>query len=180
MYGTVPIVHETGGLKDSVRPYSDFDGVGDGFSFSSYQGKALYLAIFSALNKVYFGDKETFRLLRRRCMKKDFSWVRSAQRYDQMYAEIAPAEIGEPIPFEEAFSQLKVAYEAVDAENLRNRPQEFTPGWRRVVQIRVTGRARGVLYVEFADEHIHIVPSEYHGADAYVTGSFDQLLTSCF
>ena len=84
-YGTVPIVHETGGLKDSVRPYSDFDGVGDGFSFSAYQGKSLYLAILSAL-KVYFGDKETFALLRRRCMEKDFSWAKSAQQYNLMYA----------------------------------------------------------------------------------------------
>ena len=48
-YGTVPIVHETGGLKDTVRPYSDFDGIGDGFSFNEYSAKALMLAIDAAI-----------------------------------------------------------------------------------------------------------------------------------
>lgn len=55
-YGTVPIVHETGGLKDSVRAYKDFDGIGDGFAFSYYQAKDLYLAISEAV-KLYFGDE---------------------------------------------------------------------------------------------------------------------------
>ena len=60
-------------------------------------------------------------------------WARSVQQYNRMYMEIAPAEIGEPVPFDEAFAQLKAAYEAVGAENLRNRPEEFTRGgvaWR--------------------------------------------------
>ena len=174
-YGTVPIVHETGGLKDSVRPYSDFDGVGDGFSFSIYQGKALYLAILSAV-KVYFGDEDTFMLLRRRCMEKDFSWTRSAEQYQRMYMEISDGETGDPIPFEEAFLQLKAAYEAVDAENQAKKHDLFTPGWRRAVQIQVTGRSEGVLYVEFDDGRLRIVPGEHEGADAYVTASFDQLL----
>lgn len=174
-YGTVPIVHETGGLKDSVRPYSDFDGVGDGFSFSAYQGKSLYLAILSAL-KVYFGDEATFALLRRRCMEKDFSWTKSAGQYERMYTEIAGGEAGEAIPFEEAFARLKAAYEDVDAENRRKHYELFTRGWRRTIQFQLTGRASGVFYVEFADDRLSIVPSEYRGADAYVTASFDHLL----
>ena len=65
-YGTVPIVHETGGLKDSVRAYKDFDGIGDGFAFSDYQAKDLYLAISEAV-KLYFGDEAMFDRLRVRC-----------------------------------------------------------------------------------------------------------------
>ena len=174
-YGAIPIVHETGGLKDSVRPYSEFDGVGDGFSFSGYQGKALYLAIFSAL-KVYFGDKKTFALLRRRCMEKDFSWTRSAGQYDRMYMEIAGGGTGEAIPFEEAFKQLKAAYEEVDRDNHARHPGIWTPGWRRVIQFQLTGRTSGVFYVEFADEKLSVVASDYRDADAFVTASFDHLL----
>jgi len=158
-----------------VRPYSDFDGIGDGFSFSSYQGKSLYLAILSAL-KVYFGDEETFSLLRRRCMEKDFSWTKSAGQYDRMYTEITDSSAGKTIPFEEAFAQLKAAYEAVDAENHAKRHDLFTPGWRRVIQFQLTGRTSGVLYAEFADEHLTVMPCEYHDADAYVTAGFDHLL----
>lgn len=174
-YGTIPIVHETGGLKDSVRPYSDFDGVGDGFSFSSYQGKSLYLAILSAI-KVYFGDEETFRLLRRRCMEKDFSWTKSAGQYNRMYTEISDSNEGETIPFEEAFAQLKAVYEEIDRANHAKRPGVWTPGWRRVIQFQVTGRTNGVLYAEFANETLTVAPYEYNNADAFVTASFDHLM----
>ena len=97
-YGTVPIVHETGGLKDSVRPYSDFDGIGDGFSFSNYTGKDLYLAILEAV-KLYFGDEEMFAKLRRRCMTKDFSWTKSAAQYNRVYAEICQNSTGDDLSF---------------------------------------------------------------------------------
>ncbi|MBO4218322.1 MAG: glycogen synthase, partial [Erysipelotrichaceae bacterium] len=90
-YGTVPVVHETGGLKDTVRPYSDFDGIGDGFSFSDYNAKALMLAIDEAI-KLYFADRKTFKKLRERCMKKDFSWDKSAQTYIKMYSDIASSQ----------------------------------------------------------------------------------------
>lgn len=174
-YGTIPIVHETGGLKDSVRPYSDFDGIGDGFSFSAYQGKSLYLAILSAI-KVYFGDEKTFALLRRRCMEKDFSWTKSAVQYNRMYTEISDGDAGEAIPFEEAFTQLKAAYEVVDTDNRAKHHGLFTPGWQRVIQFQLTGRVSGVFYVEFANEALKVVPCEYRDADAYVTASFDHLL----
>ena len=78
-YGTVPIVHETGGLKDSVRLYSDFDGQGDGFGFQEYHAKYLYLAVLEAV-RLYLGDEETFRVMRRRCMEKDLSWRKSAEK----------------------------------------------------------------------------------------------------
>ena len=178
-YGTIPIVHETGGLKDSVRPYSEFDGVGDGFSFSTYQGKDLLLAIMSAL-RVYFSDEKTFALLRERCMTKDFSWTRSAEQYERMYGGIFEGEQGETIPYEEAFETLKAAYTELDAENRRRFKQLFSENYHRVVQIRMTGRADGVLYVEFArengEESFRVVPSDYEGADAYITASYDHLL----
>ena len=177
-YGTVPIVHETGGLKDSVRPYSDFDGIGDGFSFSNYQAKDLMLAIMSAL-RLYFCDEETFFLLRRRCMEKDFSWKRSAERYGRMYAEICDGESGAAVPFEEAFAELKEAYVKLDAENRNRYHGIFTENYQRVVQIHVTGRTEGVLYVRFSNEErepFRMEPYSYEGADACVTASFDHLL----
>ncbi len=177
-YGTIPIVHETGGLKDSVRPYSEFDGIGDGFSFSNYQSKDLLLAIMSAL-RVYFCDEETFHRLRRRCMEKDFSWKRSAERYQRMYAEIFDGESGSSIPFDEAFAELKEAYVALDAENRARYHGIFTEDYHRVVQIHVTGRTEGDLYVRFSNEvqePFRMEPYSYEGADAYVTASLDHLL----
>lgn len=178
-YGTIPIVHETGGLKDSVRPYSEFDGVGDGFSFSTYQGKDLLLAIMSAL-RVYFSDEKTFALLRERCMKKDFSWTRSAEQYERMYGSIFEGEQGETIPYEEAFEALKAAYTELDAENRRRFKNLFSENYHRAVQIRMTGRADGVLFVEFANRDgeavFRVEPFGYEGADAYITASYDHLL----
>lgn len=174
-YGTVPIVHETGGLKDSVRPYSDFDGIGDGFSFSNYRGKDLYLAIQEAV-KVYFADEKTFALLRKRCMEKDFSWNKSAQQYNRMYGEIAEGSCGEAIAYEYAFAQLKAAYEALDQENRRKYSAEFKSDYHRILQITMTGRANGTFYVEFEDNQIHVMQYDHHSADAYITASFDHLM----
>ena len=177
-YGTIPIVHETGGLKDSVRSYSEFDGIGDGFSFPEYTSQSLMMSIMSAL-RVYFCDEETFFLLRRRCMEKDFSWKRSAERYQRMYAEIFDGETGNAVLFEDAFAELKEAYVALDAENRERFHSIFTADYQRVVQIHVTGRAEGVLYVRFSNEEqepFRMEPYSYDGADAYVTANFDHLL----
>ena len=174
-YGTVPIVHETGGLKDSVRPYSDFDGIGDGFSFSNYRGKDLYLAIQEAV-KIYFADETTYSSIQKRCMRKDFSWTKSARQYTRMYAEIAEDSSGEPIAYEYAFTQLKTAYESLDQENYNNYAEDYTPGYHRVLQITMTGRASGIFYVEFGDGQIQVMPCKHHTADAYITASFDHLM----
>ena len=175
-YGTVPIVHETGGLKDSVRPYSDFDGIGDGFSFVNYSGKALYQAVLAAV-KLYFGDAETFRLLRNRCMKKDFSWDKSAGRYQRMYSDIAdtdPAPGG--LSFEEAFAALKPIYENLYAEYLNRHGAELPEDYRRVIQIQITGRGAGFFYLEFTKHGLLAVPCDYHDADAWIACSFDNLM----
>ncbi len=174
-YGTVPIVHETGGLKDSVRGYRSFDGLGDGFSFSPYQSRELLLAIRTAL-KVYFANHETFEVIRRRCMEKDFSWARSAQRYQRMYSEICDEQPGDVLPYSEAFQLLSDAYRALDEENRKYKMAEFQRDYFRSVEITMTGRARGVLSIIFDFEGIHIYPRTMSDADAFVSASFDHLL----
>lgn len=178
-YGTVPIVHETGGLKDSVRPYSDFDGIGDGFSFGHYTPKDLYLAIVQAL-RVYFADKEMFATLRRRCMEKNFSWTKSAGQYQKMYSDIYEGGSAETIPFEEAYAQLKEAYMTLDAENREKYRGAFSAVYHRVIQLNLTGQAVGAVTVQFAQgenvDNFEMAPSSYEGADAIVTASFDHLL----
>jgi len=178
-YGTVPIVHETGGLKDSVRPYRDFDGIGDGFSFSNYQGKDLLLAITEAL-KVYFADEETFAALRERCMRKDFSWTKSAGQYERMYSDIFDGSSGEAIPFDEAFAQLKEVYMALNEEHCKKHRQAFSENYRRVIQLNMTGRGNGSITLTFTHEgdtnSFEIQPVRCDHADAYVTANFDHLL----
>ena len=174
-YGTVPIVHETGGLKDSVRQYRSFDGLGDGFCFSPYQSRELLLAIRQAL-KVYFADKTTFRAIRRRCMEKDFSWAKSAQRYQRMYCEISDEQPGDVLAFNDAYQQLADAYRAADEEYRSRRTSPLPSDYFRSVEITMTGRARGTLSVIFDCEGIHIYPRSMSGADAFMIASFDHLL----
>lgn len=174
-YGTVPIVHETGGLKDSVRPYSDFDGIGDGFAFSDYHAKDLLLVIQEAV-RLYFGDSKTFSELRRRAMSKDFSWQKSARQYQRMYTEISDSKEGRTIPFEKAFERLKKAYIKVDAANKKKHPERVDETYHQIIQIRFTGRAEGTIYVEFSQGDIHVEPYSYIGADSYIECSFDNLL----
>lgn len=174
-YGTIPIVHETGGLKDSVRAYSDFDGVGDGFSFMNYSGKFLYQAILQAI-KVYFGQEEVFKTLRKRCMKKDFSWNKSAEEYNRMYGEIYEGAVDKTITFEEAFETLKALYEEIDAEHRAKYKDQFSDDYHRVVEFQITGRGAGVFYVEFTKEKMVVEPYTYEGADAKVAASLENLI----
>lgn len=174
-YGTVPIVHETGGLKDSVRAYKDFDGIGDGFAFSDYQAKDLYLAIQEAV-KLYFADEPMFDKLRRRCMTKDFSWTKSAQQYNRMYDEISDGGSAGDLSFEEAFAQLKHAYEENDRVNKATHAMQVREDYHLTVQIHISGRGAGTMHVRFADGELHVDPVALEHADAYVDCSFDNLL----
>ena len=176
-YGTVPIVHETGGLKDSVRQYRSFDGLGDGFSFSPYQSRELWLAINQAL-KIYFANKEVFNTIRRRCMEKDFSWDKSAQRYMRMYSEIIDEQPGDVLPYNEAFQQLADAYRQRAAEYNEFKQGFFQQGsdYFRSVEITMTGRARGVLSIIYDGDGIHVYPRSMRDADAFVSATFDNLL----
>ena len=175
-YGTVPIVHETGGLKDSVRPYSEFDGIGDGFSFVSYRAKALYLAVQEAV-KLYFGDAEAFYRLGERCMTKDLSWTKSAAMYERMYVDIADVSSDSAeLPFSTAFSRLKRAYGKLYRDSLDAGTLVLPEDFHRAVQIQILGKGSGIFYVEFRDGEAEIVPSTYHGADVNIAASFDNLL----
>ncbi|MBQ3704840.1 MAG: glycogen/starch synthase [Clostridia bacterium] len=178
-YGTVPIVHETGGLKDSVRAYSSFDGVGDGFSFPEYTPDSLMLSIMSAL-RVYFCDEETFALLRRRDMEKDFSWDRSAQRYERMYRRIAVGTDVEQIPYRDAYLQLKAAYVELEKANRKQNMERFPDPYHRVIQVHMTTQTDGFFFLSFQREgencSFQIEPFTFHDADAFISVSFEHLM----
>ena len=175
-YGTVPIVHETGGLKDSVRAYKDFDGIGDGFAFADYTAKDLLLAIQEAV-KLYFSNEEMFDKLRKRCMEKDFSWDKSAQQYQSMYTDICGSTgAGEYISFQDAFDQLKHCYEENDRINRYRHPDIMRKGYHRVIQIEIVGRGAGFFYVEFVDGELKVCPEPRPDAEAFIECSFDNLL----
>jgi starch synthase len=84
-YGTVPIVRETGGLKDTVQPYNEFDGTGTGFSFANYNGEEM-LGVINYAKHIYFNHRGEWDKMVCRGMKTDFSWNSSARQYEGMYS----------------------------------------------------------------------------------------------
>ena len=174
-YGTVPIVHETGGLKDSVRLYSDFDGQGEGFGFQEYSAKYLYLAVVEAV-KLYLGAEDTFSLLRKRCMEKDLSWDLSAQKYQRMYGEICSDKTTERIPFEDGMNTLVELYRKIHEDNCQKHPERIRPGYRRVLQIRMTGRCDGVFSIRISDTGFEAIPRTVSDCDAQIECGYDNLL----
>ncbi len=86
-YGTVPIVRETGGLKDTVEPYNEYEGTGTGFSFANYNAQELLATIRYARN-VYAADGNAWRGIVRRAMGQDFSWDASARAYENLYDQL--------------------------------------------------------------------------------------------
>jgi len=83
-YGTVPIVRETGGLKDTVASYNEDEQSGTGFSFTNYNAHDMLHVIEYAKN-IYYEDKEAWKGIVRRGMEEDFSWIRSASVYMELY-----------------------------------------------------------------------------------------------
>ena len=83
-YGTIPVVRETGGLKDTVWPYNKFEGTGTGFSFSNYNAHEMLGAIDYA-KYVYYNNKREWNKLVDRAMAADFSWKNSAKKYENLY-----------------------------------------------------------------------------------------------
>jgi Glycogen synthase len=86
-YGTVPIVRETGGLKDTVEPYNEYEGKGTGFSFANYNAHEM-LATIRYAKDVYYNRKREWNKIIDRGMAMDFSWNHSAKKYEDMYNEL--------------------------------------------------------------------------------------------
>ena len=86
-YGTVPIVRETGGLKDTVEPYNEYYNTGNGFSFTNYNADEM-LGIINYAKHVYFDMKKGWSDIIERGMKTDFSWNNSARKYEDLYNKI--------------------------------------------------------------------------------------------
>ena len=93
-YGTLPIVRETGGLKDTVQPYNEFTGEGTGFSFSNFNGDEMGDAVFRAA-RLFWDNREAWDQLVTQAMSQDFSWTRSADKYLDLYFFMHP-EIERP------------------------------------------------------------------------------------
>ena len=83
-YGTVPIVRETGGLRDTVEPYNEYESKGTGFSFSNYNAHEMLRTINYARD-VFFNRKREWNKIIDRGMAKDFSWNNSAKKYAELY-----------------------------------------------------------------------------------------------
>ena len=83
-YGTIPIVRETGGLKDTVKPYNEYDGSGTGFSFANYNGDEM-LGVINYSKSVYYDHRGEWDKMVKRGMEADFSWNSSARQYEGMY-----------------------------------------------------------------------------------------------
>ena len=86
-YGTLPIVRETGGLKDTVEPYNEYEGTGTGFSFANYNAHEMLNTIRYA-ESVYYEHKRNWNKMVERAMAADFSWGVSAKKYEALYDEL--------------------------------------------------------------------------------------------
>ena len=83
-YGSLPIVRETGGLKDTVIPYNEFEQTGTGFSFTNYNAHELLNTINYA-KEVFYNQKKNWEDMQMRAMNQDYSWASSAMRYEDLY-----------------------------------------------------------------------------------------------
>ena len=137
-YGTLPIVRETGGLKDTVQPYNEFTGEGTGFSFSNFNGDEMGDAVFRAA-RLFWDNRDAWNQLVTQAMSQDFSWTRSADKYLDLYffmhpeierpaavvdepevvaekAEAEPEVVAEPEPKAEPVVEAPAAVEEPKAE----------------------------------------------------------------
>lgn len=123
-YGTLPIVRETGGLKDTVIPYNEFTGEGTGFSFSNFNGDEMGDAVFRAA-RLFWDNRDAWNQLVTQAMSQDFSWTRSADKYLDLYFFMHP-EIERPaavVDEPEAVAEPVAAEEPKDEE----KPVEAKP-----------------------------------------------------
>lgn len=121
-YGTLPIVRETGGLKDTVIPYNEFTGEGTGFSFSNFNGDEMGDAVFRAA-RLFWDNRDAWNQLVTQAMSQDFSWTRSADKYLDLYFFMHP-EIESPAAVVEPAAEKPAAVEEPKAEE---KPVEAEP-----------------------------------------------------
>lgn len=127
-YGTLPIVRETGGLKDTVIPYNEFTGEGTGFSFSNFNGDEMGDAVFRAA-RLFWDNRDAWNQLVTQAMSQDFSWTRSADKYLDLYFFMHP-EIERPAAVVEAAAKEPVAVaepEAAEEPKAEEKPVEAEP-----------------------------------------------------
>ncbi|WP_343209839.1 glycogen synthase GlgA [Anaerolentibacter hominis] len=86
-YGTLPIVRETGGLKDTVQPYNEYEGTGTGFSFANYNAHEM-LDIIGYAKSIYYNKKKEWNKIIDRAMAEDYSWKQSAEKYADIYRRL--------------------------------------------------------------------------------------------
>ena len=128
-YGTLPIVRETGGLKDTVQPYNEFTGEGTGFSFSNFNGDEMGDAVFRAA-RLFWDNRDAWNQLVTQAMSQDFSWTRSADKYLDLYFFMHPeierpaAVVDEPEVVAEPVVEAPAAAEEPKAEE---KPVEAEP-----------------------------------------------------
>ncbi len=126
-YGTLPIVRETGGLKDTVIPYNCYTGEGTGFSFAHFNGDEMADAVFRAA-RLFWDDRAAFNGLVENAMKADFSWKRSADAYIALYHNLHPEiPMPQPKPEPEPTPETPVEAAAEDAAPVEEPKAEEKP-----------------------------------------------------
>lgn len=126
-YGTLPIVRETGGLKDTVIPYNCYTGEGTGFSFAHFNGDEMADAVFRAA-RLFWDDRAAFNGLVENAMKADFSWKRSADAYIALYHNLHPEiPMPQPKPEPEPTPETPVEADAEDAAPVEEPKAEEKP-----------------------------------------------------
>lgn len=148
-YGTLPIVRETGGLKDTVQPYNEFTGEGTGFSFSNFNGDEMGDAVFRAA-RLFWDNRDAWNQLVTQAMSQDFSWTRSADKYLDLYffmhPEIErpaavvdePEAVAEPVAAEPE-PEPKAEEKPVEAETAKAEPDvkaEVAPGAEAEAEVK--------------------------------------------
>mgnify|MGYP000416304053 CR=1 FL=1 len=127
-YGTLPIVRETGGLKDTVIPYNEFTGEGTGFSFSNFNGDEMGDAVFRAA-RLFWDNRDAWNQLVTQAMSQDFSWTRSADKYLDLYFFMHPeikrpaAVVDEPVGVTEETEAEPKAEPVVEAPAAAEEPK---------------------------------------------------------
>lgn len=127
-YGTLPIVRETGGLKDTVQPYNEFTGEGTGFSFSNFNGDEMGDAVFRAA-RLFWDNRDAWNQLVTQAMSQDFSWTRSADKYLDLYFFMHPeierpaAVVDEPVVVAEEAEAEPEAEPVVEAPAAAEEPK---------------------------------------------------------